>query len=211
VSRIVVRPGRPKDSAKHAAIVAAATELFARAAYEAVSMEMVANQAGVSKMTVYSHFTDKETLFETVVLSITDRLLSSFQSPAHLDGPLQERLTSLGVAFLTIVLEGDCAALSHRLPAAMGGNQALAQRFFDAGPGRIKAALSEIVADAASAGLLAVDCTRWVVDDLISLWQGDLPARITFGLADPVKPDDIVSRARRGTKVFLRAYGVDGR
>jgi TetR/AcrR family transcriptional repressor of mexJK operon len=201
VSPSIARVGRPKDAAKHAAIVAAATDLFARRAYETVSMEMVATQAGVSKMTVYSHFTDKETLFETVVLSITDRLLASFQTPAQDDGPLQERLTALGVAFLTIVLESDCAALSHRLPAAMGGNQALAQRFFDA-------ALSRVLADAASAGLLAVDCTRWAVDDLVSLWQGDLPVRISFGLADPVKPEEIVSRACRGTQVFLRAYGV---
>ncbi|MFL5280610.1 MAG: TetR/AcrR family transcriptional regulator, partial [Rhodopila sp.] len=64
-----LRPGRPKDSAKHAAILAAAKQLFARQPFEQVTMEAVAAQAAVSKMTVYSHFRDKETLFEAIVTS----------------------------------------------------------------------------------------------------------------------------------------------
>jgi TetR/AcrR family transcriptional repressor of mexJK operon len=49
---VICRPGRPKDTAKREEIVAAATDLFMQKGYELTSMEAVARQAGVSKLTI---------------------------------------------------------------------------------------------------------------------------------------------------------------
>ena len=62
-------PGRPKDQAKRLAILEAAKTLFMRNGYEGSSMDAIAAEAGVSKLTVYNHFTDKETLFSAAVKS----------------------------------------------------------------------------------------------------------------------------------------------
>ena len=62
-------PGRPKDPAKRKAILEAAETLFLRNGYDGSSMDAIAAEAGVSKLTVYSHFTDKETLFAFAVKS----------------------------------------------------------------------------------------------------------------------------------------------
>src|ERR1700712_2496679 len=62
-------PGRPKDLAKRQAILEAAKNLFIRNGYANTSMDAVAAEAGVSKLTVYSHFTDKETLFSCAVVA----------------------------------------------------------------------------------------------------------------------------------------------
>ena len=43
-------------------------------------------------------------------------------------------------------------------------------------------------------------------EDLISLWEGGLPAKVVFGLAEPASAEEIFLRAERGTGVFLRAY-----
>ena len=56
-------PGRPKDLAKRAAILDAAVRMFTRHGFEGASMDQIAAEAAVSKLTVYSHFGDKETLF----------------------------------------------------------------------------------------------------------------------------------------------------
>ena len=53
--------GRPKDPAKRAAILDAAEKLFLSQGFTGTSMDAVAKEAGVSKLTVYSHFSDKET------------------------------------------------------------------------------------------------------------------------------------------------------
>ena len=60
-------PGRPKDLAKRAAILEAAKQLFLEQGYQGVSMDQIAATAGVSKLTVYSHFGDKETLFAATI------------------------------------------------------------------------------------------------------------------------------------------------
>jgi TetR/AcrR family transcriptional repressor of mexJK operon len=199
------RPGRPKDSAKREAIVAAARSLFASEPFDLVTMEAVAMQAGVSKMTVYSHFHDKETLFETIVAATADQMIGSLSAPERGDG-LRERLIAVGTAFLGVILGSDICRMAHTLPVALRANRKLADRFYAAGPGRVRGALATIIAAAAERGELAVDDPDRAADDLVSLWEGSMPAKIAFGLASLNTPEEIRQRAVRGTEVFLRAY-----
>lgn len=55
--------GRPKDLEKREAIFDAARKLFREKGYGNTSMQEIADAAGVSKLTLYSHFADKEDLF----------------------------------------------------------------------------------------------------------------------------------------------------
>jgi len=57
----------PRSRQKRAAILDAAGQLFCEHGLHLVSMDMVANAAGVSKQTVYSHFANKESLFAEAV------------------------------------------------------------------------------------------------------------------------------------------------
>jgi TetR/AcrR family transcriptional repressor of mexJK operon len=201
-----MRAGRPKDATKRAAILAAAESLFRSQPYETVTMEAVAARAGVSKMTLYSHFADKETIFETVVRAISDEMTSAVSGPDQAAAPLRDRLNSIGIAFLTVVLDASVRMIRHTLAASLHTDQALARRFYDAGPGRARQALSAIIEAAAARGELTTDSPEWAADDLISLWEGGLPGQLAFGLIEQTTADEIVRRARRGTETFLRAY-----
>ncbi|MCU0729336.1 MAG: TetR/AcrR family transcriptional regulator [Sphingopyxis sp.] len=65
--------GRPLDEGKRAAIVAAARDCFFEHGYSATSIEQIARRAGVSKVTVYNRFADKQALFvESVLLECSD-------------------------------------------------------------------------------------------------------------------------------------------
>ncbi|PPQ34847.1 TetR/AcrR family transcriptional regulator [Rhodopila globiformis] len=203
------RPGRPKDSTKHAAILAAAKQLFARQPFEQVTMEAVAAQATVSKMTVYSHFHDKETLFEAIVTSVADQMIGILSGSDLRDAPLRERLVAVGRDFLGVILAPGVCEMAHSLPATLRDNRPLALRFYNAGPGRVRRALAAMIAGAAERGDLAVDDPAFAADDLVSLWEGSRPAMIAFGLAEPVLPEEIRQRAERGTDIFLRAYRPD--
>jgi TetR/AcrR family transcriptional repressor of mexJK operon len=199
------RSGRPKDSAKREAIIMAARGLFTSQPFDLVTMEGIAAQAGVSKMTVYSHFNDKETLFETIVAATSDELVGAL-SASERDGGLRERLIAIGTSLLDVILGSDICKMSHSLPGALRANRALADRFYAAGPGRVRAALAVIIGAAADRGELAVDDPDRAADDLVSLWEGSMPAKIAFGLAELSTPEEIRRRALRGTEVFLRAY-----
>jgi TetR/AcrR family transcriptional repressor of mexJK operon len=199
------RSGRPKDIAKREAITEAACHLFATQPFDQVTMEAVALRAGVSKMTVYSHFHDKETLFETIVLATSDQMIGALTAPEP-GGGLRERLIAVGTVVLGVLLGTDICTMAHTLPGALRENRPLAERFYAAGPGRVRAALAAIIAEAAERGELTVDDPDRAADDLVSLWEGGMPARIAFGLVGLSTPEEISQRAIRGTEVFLRAY-----
>ncbi|MEX3980874.1 TetR/AcrR family transcriptional regulator [Paraburkholderia sp. EG287A] len=202
----VSRAGRPKDPAKRAAIVEAATRLFAGQRYDMVTMEDVALNAGVSKMTVYSHFTDKEALFEDVVRGVSDQMMRGLTDVGSEKLPLRERLTDIGTAFLTVIIELHVGGMVHSLPM-LSVNHALRRRLYDAGPGRTLAVLAGIVKEAVERNELIVDSPGEAAQDLVSLWEGELTARILFGVVEPATGEEIAQRAQRGTDVFFRAYG----
>jgi TetR/AcrR family transcriptional repressor of mexJK operon len=183
LSRAAHRPGRPKDIAKREAIIKAARDLFASEPFELVTMEAV---------------------FETIVTATADQMIRVMTTPEH--GGLRERLTGIGTVFLTIVLGSDICMMTRTLPLALRGNRALADRFYAAGPGRVRAALSAIIGAAVARGELAVDDPDRAADDLVGLWEGGMPAKIAFGLAQLSTSEEIEERAARGTDVFLRAY-----
>lgn len=199
------RSGRPKDVARREAIINAARHLFATQPFDLVTMETIAKQAHVSKMTIYSHFRDKETLFETIVLATSDQMIRSL-SEAGQTGGLREQLNALGTVVLGMILGTDICTMAHTLPPALRANHDLAVRFYAAGPGRVRAALAAIIAGAAQRGELEVDDADCAADDLVSLWEGSMPAKLAFGLVGLSTPQQVRQRTERGTEVFLRAY-----
>src|SRR4051812_36206550 len=78
------RPGRPADPAKRAAILKAGSASFMREGY-GVSMDRIADEAGVSKQTIYKHFTNKEALF----LEIIQERATTMRAPLR-DHPAEE-------------------------------------------------------------------------------------------------------------------------
>ena len=200
------RAGRPRDPAKRRAILDAAIKLFTLHSYGAVTMEAVAARAGVSKMTIYRHFADKESLFEAIVTSVSDRMITVFSGSGTDDRPLYDRLMSTGIAFLSIILEPDVMGLAAMLPTALRGNQELTLRFHNAGPGRVKPVLAAMIATAAESGQIVIDNPEWAASDLISLWESGLKPAIDFGTLPPIEHEEIVRRVHRGTSLFLRAY-----
>ena len=64
-----------KNPNKRQSILTAATDAFLNEGYNSASMDRIAQEAGVSKQTVYSHFKDKQNLFYEVVDNLRARFL----------------------------------------------------------------------------------------------------------------------------------------
>lgn len=62
---------------KRAAVIDAATRLFAERGFNAVSMAALAEAAGVSTATLYRHFADKESVFAEVIDALVQNVLAS--------------------------------------------------------------------------------------------------------------------------------------
>src|SRR3546814_339202 len=96
-------PGRPKDLAKGAAILDAAKRMVTEHGFDRTSMDQIASEAGVSKLTVYSHFGDKEALFAAAVKSHCETRLPDALFEPSPDTPLRERLLEIERAFYDMV------------------------------------------------------------------------------------------------------------
>ncbi|AOT69360.1 TetR/AcrR family transcriptional regulator [Geosporobacter ferrireducens] len=58
---------------KYNRLMEKAEELFIKLGYKAVSMDDIAEAAGISKMTIYKHFSSKEDLFLKVTFSLMEK------------------------------------------------------------------------------------------------------------------------------------------
>ena len=148
-------PGRPKDLEKRAGILEAAKDLFLARGFEATSMDAVAQAAGVSKLTVYNHFQDKDTLFLSAVKSKCEERLPHLLFSGQLVGSVREQLLAIARAFHALVTSPESVAM-HRMIAAEGGRgqSHLGQLFYEAGPQRTLDEMQQFLEHARARGLL---------------------------------------------------------
>lgn len=66
-----ISPEKQHPRSKREQIVRAAVKIFLENGYKATSMNRVADEAGVIKATIYSHFKDKEQLFAAIIEELT--------------------------------------------------------------------------------------------------------------------------------------------
>ena len=90
-------------SKKRAVIIKGAEDIFLSMGYELASMDKIAAKAGVSKRTVYNHFTSKENLFEVIV----DTLLAQRQNLETIkydrDKTLEEQLLAFAESEIFLI------------------------------------------------------------------------------------------------------------
>ncbi len=137
-------PGRPKDQAKRAAILEAAKRMFVQHGFDRVSMDQVAAEAGVSKLTVYSHFGDKDSLFAEAVRAHCEQNLPQRLFEAAPDAPLRERLLAIGQAFFAMIMAPEAVAGHRILCSPQVAARGMAGMFWEAGPERVKAAFRNL-------------------------------------------------------------------
>ncbi|WP_394003275.1 TetR/AcrR family transcriptional regulator [Luteimonas sp. WGS1318] len=92
---IPVDPPLRLTDRKHAAILDAAVEEFRASGYEATSMDRIAARAGVSKRTVYNHFTGKDALFVRILETMLERGIVGPDLAYRADRPLRTQLLEL--------------------------------------------------------------------------------------------------------------------
>ncbi|MBN1685669.1 MAG: TetR/AcrR family transcriptional regulator [Spirochaetales bacterium] len=76
-------------------ILSAAEELFKKQGFKKTTIDDVANRAGVSKVTVYNHFTDKRGLIEASVREMMQSKIEGYREILVSDRPWQERLNEI--------------------------------------------------------------------------------------------------------------------
>lgn len=198
------KAGRPSDAAKRAAIIAAASDRFMQDGFAATSIEQVAADAGVSKVTIYNHFGDKRGLFTAAVERECEKMRGHFSIEEMPSAAIEERLTAIAEAMFAFLSRPEMIQFERRIAAETEHEPAVGQAFLEAGPWRMKAGFSAWLAHACERGELSIADPDLAAEQFVSMAKGmgDLERR--FG----EKPSEIENRKRisGAVCVFLAAY-----
>ncbi|WP_434517985.1 TetR/AcrR family transcriptional regulator [Pseudomonas sp. NFX1] len=201
-----IGPGRPKDLAKREAILEAAKTLFLSLGYANTSMDAVAAAAGVSKLTVYSHFNDKQTLFCSAVMATCQIQLPDLLFEYPEGAPVDEVLLTIARNFQALISSDEAVKLSRLIMAQGSLDPSFGEYFYEAGPKRVLAGMEALLRGADERGLLRIDNPLCAAEHFFCLVKGAPDYRLLLGCAGPLEGDEAEAHVREVVGVFIRAF-----
>ena len=140
---------------KRERVVDAATRLFLRQGFGTTGMDAIAEEAGVSKATLYSYYRDKASLFAGVMHQICDELGGDDVRGLVGDTPeaTLKAVAVFGMQRLTETLE---RGILQRVLAESRDFPELGDKFWTTGPGKLEAFVAEYLGEAKRRGVLDV-------------------------------------------------------
>lgn len=185
-------PRRLRMAETRAAILRAARPILLRDGLGGTTLDRVASEGGIAKMTLYRHFPSKEALFEGLVSNMCEYMRAELENAqvANTAEPGPKRLLDELRAFTLALIEQDALAL-YRLIVADGWRFPDLSRTFDHSGMRVIRRRIEALLE--SGGLPAHDAqTR--APEVVALALGDAYQRAVLGIAEA---DDDLAFARQ--------------
>ena len=205
------RPETNSDR-RHREIREAAIGTFLANGYDGATMEDIAVRAGVSKQTVYKHFTDKQNLFAEIVLSTTDdmdALVGLIADRLTETSDLSKDLEYLAESFLTAFMQPRVLRLRRLVISSADRFPEIATAWYEKGFERALGALSKSFRALADRQLLDVDDAATAAEHFVGMlfWIPINKAMFT-GDDDYAASHELAPLAQAATMAFLRAYGI---
>jgi len=203
-------PGRPKDLGKRAAILEAAKQMFTQQGFDGASMDQIAAAAGVSKLTVYSHYGDKEALFAAAVKSHCEQQLPTSLFDPMPQVALRDRLLAIAQAFYSMISSPTAVAGHRMLCTPQLAGSPLPQLFWEAGPKRVQSDFANLLERRVAAGELQISDVPRAASQFFTLLKGEPHARLVFGCCEANAGGDTDAHLAATVDLFLRAYATAG-
>jgi len=191
---------------KRAVILAGAAEVFAQDGYEGASMSRIAQQAGVSKGTLYNHFESKAALFAAFVESECARKLAHIFDIADQGDDPAVVLGAIARRMLHLVLSPTGLIIYRVVISEAGKFPELARTFFECGPSRAIRHLADWLVRQTEAGRLAVDDPEFAAEQFFALCQTRLCMRRKLQMLDDPDPAAIERVVAATVAMFLNTY-----
>jgi AcrR family transcriptional regulator len=203
-------PAGTRSERKQAAIVGAAAEVFLSTGYAGASMDEIASRSGVSKQTVYKHFTSKEALF----IAVMGQMMGEADIAVHQGLPkvenraqLEAYLLDYAVRQLVIVLTPGLMQLRRLVIAEAQRFPELARQLYARGPARAVEAMGAAFEQLAAKNLLQFSDASMAASQFNWLVMAD-PVNRVMMLGDAALPSqaDIHRHAEAAVATFLAAF-----
>lgn len=204
------KPGRPVDPRKAERILEAARQLVFSEGLQAVTMERVAQEAGVSKVTLYARFSNRNELLSALVANEVNVIHQALGPTASTRESLQAGLMAFVQAMKSIIHGEDYRQLVLMMGSIPQSNQDLCAVYRN-GPEKTHQVLADYLAHAARQGLIECPQPLESAETLMGMICGLDILRLTYR-ADVVtpSPEQIRLFAARIVRAFLAMHTRPG-
>ncbi|EXS28766.1 MULTISPECIES: TetR/AcrR family transcriptional regulator [Acinetobacter] len=202
----VNQSGRPKDLEKRARILQAAKAIFLKSGYHGTSMNQIAQEAGVTKLTVYNHFQDKVNLFICAITETCEETLCTKQFDLDTSADFYQTLFIVCSRALQIIYSPEALKLDHVLLELAAEQNPLALQFFEASHTRMENQLAEFFQKAAQLGFIQADDPIYQTELLLTLLLGVRHHKVLLGITAAPNAQELEQIIRDAIDLFLLKY-----
>ena len=201
-----IHSGRPKDLEKRAKILQAAKSIFLKMGYHATSMDQIAKEAAVTKLTVYNHFQDKANLFICAIEESCEESIRAKQFELTPESDFRQALYLMCQRALSIIYLPEAMKLDRVLFELAAEQSPLTQQFFDASHTRMCHVWCDFFEQAIAFKFIQADAPLKQTELIISLMLGIRHQQVLLGLAPVPTADEIDQIIQHAIEIFLLKY-----
>lgn len=188
-------------------LIEAAAERFLEQGFDAVAVDDLIARVGGSRRNVYSHFGNKQGLFEAAMMHVCNGMARPLDAMVIEGREVGEVLPAFGRELVLIALSPRTLAV-HRLLTTEGGRfPGIAQAMLGASYSKIVHKLANWIAErqsGAAAGLAGDIPAQSLAEQFISMTSSDIKLRAIVGLVQaPVADAEIDRIVHNAVRTFL--------
>lgn len=199
--------GRPKDEAKGVSILKAAGKCFLKSGFARTTMDEIAEEAGVSKLTLYSHFQNKDLLFKAIIAAKCRAHVPGRSMVTLAEHEPRAALTEIATGFVHLMTSPEVLALFRVVATESVENPKMAELLYAAGPGPTLSQFTELLKAWIARGLMDIRDPERAADHWFSMLKGMMHFRLIMNLQKRPTEEEIRRHVEDCVDMFLRAYG----
>ncbi|MDN5511351.1 MULTISPECIES: TetR/AcrR family transcriptional regulator [unclassified Acinetobacter] len=201
-----INVGRPKDLEKRQRILTAAKSLFLRYGYHGSSMNQIAQEAGVTKLTVYNHFQDKANLFVCAIVATCEELLSARPLNLQADSNFYQEFVHACELALNITNLPEAIKLERLLVELAAEQNPLAQTFYNACHLRMNALWENFFQQAIELGFIQPEALKNLTLLILSLLFGMRHHEVLLGVREVPTAEERQQIIQYSIEIFMLKY-----
>lgn len=200
------RRGRPANEALGQTIIDAAYELFVELGFQATTLDMVARQAKISKLSIYRHFENKEALFSASMTARCHQFVPQALFEG-VDGSAEDQLMAVGSSLLRTLLSPDVRSVEAMVMADKTNQKSLSKLYYEAGPAHVIAQIEALLQQLHLKAHLNVPDPLRSARLFAALFKGsDLLITARFDEARAEDENEIETYCRSAVAMFIAAH-----
>ena len=200
--------GRPKDLEKRKHILEAAKKLFLKMGYHGSSMNQIAKEAGVTKLTVYNHFQDKEPLFYCAIEETCEESINARPIGLSASSDFLSHFHQACELAMNIINLPEAIKLEHLLLELAAEKNPLALQFYNASHQKMCDVWQDFFVQATQLGFIQADEIEKQINLILSLLLGVRHHEVLLGIRpspDAIETDQIIGES---IELFMMKYKV---